>query len=396
MQGHELEGQGNSLKLQEYQAKKIVALYGIPLPEGEIVATPQDARRVAARLGGKVVIKAQVPVGGRDKAGGIALVDGPDAAEAAARYILGMQIKGLVVRELLVEEAVAVAQELYLGLVVDRGSRRIVMMASAEGGVDIEEVARRAPTSLVRVSLDPFLGLRPYQIRELAAGIGLPPSLFTAFSALAQGLYDCFPASDATLVEINPLAVTQAGQLIALDAKILLDDNAFYRHPDWAALSDEHQDDPREREAREAGLSYVKLDGEIGCMVNGAGLAMATMDIIQHHGGRPANFLDIGGGARAERVAAALRIILADENVRAVLINIFGGLTRCDEVARGILSVLSEIQPRVPIIVRLVGTNEEEGRRILARANVTIAESLAGAAQKAVKAVRGVLKAGLP
>jgi len=379
--------------LQEHQAKKLVASYGIPIPQGGVAATPEEARQVAARLGGKVIVKAQVTVGGRGKAGGIALADTLDAAEAAARRILGMEITGLVVRELLVEEAVSAAYELYLGLVVDRAARQMVMMASAEGGVEVEEVARRAPASIVRASLDPFLGLRSYQIRELATSIGLPPLLLAGFSTIAQGLYDCSLVSDAFLVEINPLALTQTGQLLALDVKMLLDDNAFYRHPEWAAWSDESQGDPREREAKEAGLSYVGLDGEIGCMVNGAGLAMATMDIIQHYGGRPANFLDIGGGARAEKVAAALRTILADEKVRAVLINIFGGITRCDEVARGILSALSEVRPHIPIVVRLVGTNEEEGRRILAQTDVIVAESLSKAAQKAVKAAQGVLEA---
>ena len=384
------------MKLLEHQAKKLVAPYSIPIPRGEIATTPENARQAATRLGGQVIVKAQVPVGGRGKAGGILSAGGPDAAEAMARRILGMQIKGLVVRELLVEEAVAAARELYLGLVVERSSRRVVMMASAEGGVEIEEVARRAPASVVKTPLDPFLGLRAYQIRELAAGIGLPPSLLAEFSTLTQGLYGCFLACDASLLEINPLAVTQAGRLIALDAKMVLDDNALYRHPDWAAIREGNQEDPQEREAREAGLSYVKLEGEIGCMVNGAGLAMATMDIIQLYGSSPANFLDIGGGARAERVAAALRIILADANVRAVLINIFGGITRCDEVAKGILAALSEVRPRVPLVVRLVGTNEVEGRRILAQADLLIAASLAEAAQKAGQAAREARKAGLP
>jgi succinyl-CoA synthetase beta subunit len=289
----------------------------------------------------------------------------------------------------LVDEAADIDTEIYLGVVIDRAKRRTVMMASAEGGVEIEEVARATPERITRVTIDPFLGLQTYQGRELAFGIGLPKSLVKDFVKIAQGLYQAFVESDASLAEINPLVVTGEGKLLAVDGKVLLDDNALFRHFELAEMRDADTESPEEQEARRHGLSYVKLDGEIGCMVNGAGLAMATMDIIKLNGGEPANFLDIGGGAQSERVAAALRIILSDPNVKAVLFNIFGGITRCDEVAKGILTALEEVESDVPMVARLVGTNEEEGRRILAEADMMTAPSLAEAAQKAVAAARG-------
>jgi succinyl-CoA synthetase beta subunit len=377
------------VKLHEYQSKQLFAKYGLPIPKGEIATTPEDARRIARDLGRRVVIKSQVLVGGRGKAGGVKLANTPDEAEAVAGQILGMNIKGLTVRKVLVDEAADIAQEIYLGIVLDRLQHRAVMMASAAGGMDIEEVAREAPEKIIRVAIDPFLGLREYQTRQIAFGIGLKREMIKDFNTIAQGLYRCFVDLDASLAEVNPLVITGTGVLQALDGKILVDDNALYRHPDLAALRDVDEEAPSETEARQRGLSYIKLDGEIGCMVNGAGLAMATMDMTKLFGGSPANFLDIGGGAQADKVAAALRIILADPNVKAVLFNIFGGITRCDEVARGIVAALEEVKPQVPMVARLVGTNEEEGRRILAAANMQTATTLAEAAQKAVALVKG-------
>ena len=377
------------MNIHEVQSKRIFARYGVPIPRGDVATTPQEARAIAERLGVPVVVKAQVLVGGRGKAGGIKLANTPEEAEARAADILAMQIKGIPVRRVLVDEAADIVQELYLGVVIDRAARRAVMMASSEGGVDIEEVAARSPEKIVKVLVDPFLGLRAYQARELALGIGLDKGLVRDFTRLAQGLYRAFVSSDASLAEINPLVVTESNGMLAVDGKMVVDDNALFRHQDLAELRDVEAEDPYEREARAHGLSYVKLDGQIGCMVNGAGLAMATMDLTKLYGGAPANFLDIGGGAKAERVAAALRIILSDENVRAVLFNIFGGITRCDEVARGILAALAEIETDVPMIARLVGTNEEEGRRLLAEAEMITASTLEEAAQKAVQAARG-------
>ena len=377
------------MKLHEHQAKEVFARYGIPIPRGGVATNPIEARRIAEGLGVPVVVKAQVLVGGRGKAGGIKLAANPREAEAAADEVLGMTIKGLTVKKVLVDEAVEIAQELYLGVVIDRAARRVVMMASSEGGVDIEEAAAATPERIIKVQVDPFVGLQGYQAWGLALGIGLDKALVQEFVDIVHGLYQAFIGSDASLAEINPLVVTDDGRLVALDAKMVLDDNALFRHPDLTAMRILEEEAPAEREAREHGLSYVKLDGEIGCMVNGAGLAMATMDLAKLYGGSPANFLDIGGGAEAESVAAALRIILSDPRVKAVLINIFGGITRCNEVARGILAALEEVPTDVPMVVRLVGTNEEEGRRILAEADVITAASLAEAAQKAIEAAKG-------
>jgi succinyl-CoA synthetase beta subunit len=376
------------MKLHEYQSKRIFAQYGAPIPRGDVATTPEQARQIAARLGTRVVVKSQVLVGGRGKAGGIRLAGNPDQAEQVADQILGMKIKGLAVKKVLVDEAADISNEIYLGIVIDRAQRRPVMMASAEGGVEIEEVARTAPDRIVKIAVDPFLGLQPYQGRELAFGIGISKELVADFVRIAQSLYNAFVGCDASLAEINPLVVTGEGKLLALDGKIVVDDNALFRHFDLAEMRDADEETPEEQEARRYGLSYVKLDGEIGCMVNGAGLAMATMDITKLYGGAPANFLDIGGGAQAEKVTAALRIILSDTNVKAVLFNIFGGITRCDEVARGILAALKEVPTRVPMVARLVGTNEEEGRRILAEAQMITAATLTEAAQKAVAAAR--------
>ena len=376
------------MKLHEYQSKRLFEKQGVPIPSGGVAATPQQAREIAKELGGRVIVKSQVLVGGRGKAGGIKLANDPEEAEAHAREILGMEIKGLPVRKVLVDEAAHVAQEIYLGIVVDRAARRPAMMASSEGGVEIEEVARVKPDAIKRVTIDPFLGLRGYQTLQLAKGIGLARERFSSFGRIAQSLYSAFTSYDASLAEINPLIVTDAGELLAVDGKMVIDDNALFRHPDLAEMRDVEAEAPAEREARQAGLSYVKLDGTIGCMVNGAGLAMATMDIIKHFGGSPANFLDIGGGAQSDRVATALRLILEDERVEAVLFNIFGGITRCDEVATGILEAFEEVKPSVPLVARLVGTNEKEGRALLDASSYDLmtADTLAEAAQMAVSA----------
>jgi len=377
------------MRLHEYQSKQIFAQNGIPIPRGRVASTAATAKEIAEELGGRVVIKAQVLVGGRGKAGGIRLARTPAEAEELATQILGMQIKGLPVRRVLVDEAAAITSELYLAVTNDRSARRPVMVASAEGGVEIEQVAHDTPEKIVRVLVDPLLGLREYQAREIASRIGVPRDHWKTFVQVARGLYQAYAACDATLAEINPLVITDDQRLIALDGKMVLDDNALFRHQDLAELRDIDEEAPEEVEARKYGLSYVAMDGDIGCMVNGAGLAMATMDIIKFSGGKPANFLDIGGGAGSDKVAAALRIILSDPGVHAILFNIFGGITRCDEVARGILKALEEVKTTVPMVVRLVGTNEAEGRKLLADAKMITATSLADAAKKAVKAAKG-------
>ncbi|RME09328.1 MAG: ADP-forming succinate--CoA ligase subunit beta [Ardenticatenia bacterium] len=375
------------MKLHEYQSKQIFGRFGIPVPNGKVADTPEAARQIAQELGGPVVVKAQVLVGGRGKAGGVKLAKTPDEAEQRAKEILGMQIKGLPVKKVLVDPAADIREELYLGVVLDRAARRVAVMASAAGGVDIEEVAATTPEKIITVRVDPLIGLADYQARQLAYGIGLKEKKQVGqFVNIVKALYNVFINTDASLAEINPLAIVgDEGNLMALDGKIVLDDNALFRHPDLAEMRDESEETPAEREARLNGLSYVDLDGTIGCLVNGAGLAMATMDVIKLFGGEPANFLDIGGGARAEKVAAALRIILSDPKVRAVLVNIFGGITRGDEVARGIVQAIEEVKPNVPFVVRVVGTNAEEARKILESANMITAETLAEAAQKAVE-----------
>jgi succinyl-CoA synthetase beta subunit len=377
------------VKLHEYQSKRLFARYGIPIPAGDTANTPAEARQVAERLGGPVVVKCQVLVGGRGKAGGIKLAADPAETERVAGQILGMDVKGLEVRTVLVDAAASIATEMYLGIVIDRAARRPVMMASAEGGVEIEEVARTNPEAIIKAHIDPILGLREFQTRNISLGIGLDRTHWPAFNKIAQGLADCFAASDASLAEINPLVITAEGQLLAVDGKMLIDDSALFRHPELAEMRDVGEETPAEAQARRFGLSYVDLDGEIGCMVNGAGLAMTTMDIVTLFGGSPANFLDIGGGAKSDKVAAALRIILADPKVKVVLFNIFGGITRCDQVAAGILEALKQVPSGVPMVARLVGTNAEEGRAMLAGADMITATTLAGAARKAVAAAHG-------
>ncbi len=376
------------MNLHEYQSKQIFARYGVPIPKGRVASTATEARQIAEELHGRVVIKSQVLVGGRGKAGGVRVVKSPQEAEEAATQILGMEIKGLPVRKVLVDEAAYFDQEIYLGITNDRAAHRPVMMASAAGGVDIEEIARTMPEKIVKTHIDPLLGLRDYQARNVALAIDLPRDNWRQFGEICHGLWHAYQDSDATLAEINPLVITKEKTLLALDGKTIVDDNALFRHPDLAEMRDVDAEVPAETEARKYGLSFIKLDGQIGCMVNGAGLAMTTMDIIKLFGGEPANFLDIGGGAGAEKVAAALRIILADKNVKAILFNIFGGITRCDEVAKGILVALKEVHPTIPMVVRLVGTNAEEGRKLLADAKMTTAATLAEAAEKAVAAAQ--------
>ena len=377
------------MKLHEYQSKRIFAQYGVPIPNGEVATTPAQARAIAEQIGKPVVIKSQVLVGGRGKAGGIKLAGTPEEAEKVAAKILGMDIKGLTVQKVLVDEAAAIRSEIYLGAVLDRGARKVAIMASSEGGVEIEEVAAETPEKIITVHVHPLLGMQGYQARQLAYGIGLPKEHVSAFTKIAQSLYRAFVDSDASLAEINPLVINGDNQLQAVDGKILLDDSALPRQKELAAMRDPDEDSPTETEAREVGISYIDLDGEIGCMVNGAGLAMATMDIIKLYGGSPANFLDIGGGAGADKVLAALQIILRDARVKAVLINIFGGITRCDEVANGIVEAINSLNVEVPIVVRMVGVNEDEGRQILADSNLPSANQLSEAVQMAVAAAKG-------
>ncbi len=388
------------MNLHEYQSKNLFAQFGIPTPKGKIANSPQEAYDITKELGGTVVVKAQVLTGGRGKAGGVKLAHSPDEARELANTILGMQIKGLAVHKVLIDPGADIRQELYLGVTNDRAARKPLIMASAAGGMDIEQVNRETPEKIIREHIDPFLGLRDYQARNLASSIRLPREHWKTFTEIARNLFKCFEACDGTLAEINPLVITGAGTMMALDGKISIDDSSLFRHPDLAEMRDLQAEPTEETRAREAGLSYVKLDGDIGCMVNGAGLAMTTMDITSNiaaqlgiQGSGPANFLDIGGGAKADKVAAALRIILSDPKVKAVLLNIFGGITRCDEVARGILQALDEVKTNVPMVIRLAGTNAAEGRQIIDEAhilNMQSAATLVDAAEKAVKAARGV------
>ena len=377
------------MKLQEYRSKEILARHGVPLLAGEVATTPAEARAVAERIGGPVVVKAQVLVGGRGKAGGVKLAATPEEAEQRAGEIIGLDIKGVTVRTLLVAPAAEIAHEYYLGLILDRAAKSVTIIASAEGGVEIEETARTNPDAIVRLVIDPLLGLQRSRSGASDSFSSIPAELRAAFADTLRGLYDAFMESDADLAEINPLAVTTDGRLLALDAKIVLDDSALYRHPDLEAMRDLAEEEPAETAARDAGISFIKLDGSIGCMVNGAGLAMTTMDLVKLAGGEPANFLDIGGGAKADKVSAAFRIILDDENVRAILINIFGGITRGDEVAHGIVEARAGMQREVPMVVRIVGTNAAEAAEILEKASLITASSLDDAAAKAVAAAGG-------
>jgi len=373
------------MKIHEYQAKEILRRYNIPVQAGEVAANPAEVRAIAEKYGRAVVVKAQVHAGGRGKAGGVKFSKTPQAAEENATKILGMDIKGSTVHKVLVTDAADIAKEFYLGIILDRASKTLTIMGSAEGGVEIEEVAKDTPEKIIKVQADPFLGLGDFQARELAFGMGIANEKVNGFVTIAKELYRAYCDNDAEILEINPLVITEQGEWLALDAKMVYEDNAIsVRHKEAEDLRDLGEEQPAEDEARRAGLSYVKLDGNIGCVVNGAGLAMATMDSLKLYGGEPANFLDIGGGAKSDRVTAAMRIILSDPNVKAILFNIFGGITRGDDVARGIISGLKEVQTEVPIVIRLVGTNSEEGRRILEEADLKSAETLMEAAQKVV------------
>ncbi|MEO7296424.1 MAG: ADP-forming succinate--CoA ligase subunit beta [Candidatus Limnocylindria bacterium] len=381
--------QEKRVKLQEYRSKEILGRHGVPLLAGDTATTPEEARAAAQRIGGPVVVKAQVLVGGRGKAGGVKLVSTPDEAAAMAAEIIGLDIKGTTVKTVLVAPAAEIAHEYYLGLILDRASKAITVIASAEGGVEIEETAKTNPEAILRLPLHPLIGLQEHEVRRVSFFLGIPAVLRRDFATIMRGLYAAFVASDADLAEVNPLVVTDDGQLLALDAKIVLDDSALPRHPDLEAMRDLNEEEPSEIAARDAGISFIKLDGSIGCMVNGAGLAMTTMDLVKLAGGEPANFLDIGGGAKQEKVTAAFKIILDDTNVKAILINIFGGITRGDEVARGIVEARSTLTRDVPMVVRIVGTNSEEAKPILAEANLITADSLDDAAAKAVAAAGG-------
>ena len=374
------------MKLQEYRSKEILARHGVPVSAGETAIDPEGARAAAARIGGPVVIKAQVLVGGRGKAGGVKLAATPDEAAARAAEIIGLEIKGVTVRTVLVTSAARIAREYYLGLILDRGGQAVTIIASADGGVEIEETARTNPAAILRLPLHPLIGLQEHQVRRVGFFLGLPAELRKDFATILHGLYAAFMETDADVAEINPLVVTDEGQLLALDAKMVLDDSALFRHPELEAMRDLREEEPSEIAARDAGISFIRLDGSIGCMVNGAGLAMTTMDLVKLAGGEPANFLDIGGGAKADRVAAAFRIILDDGNVRAILINIFGGITRGDEVARGIVEARATLGRTVPMVVRIVGTNAAEAAEILRAASLITADSLDDAALKAVAA----------
>ena len=373
------------MKIHEYQAKEVLARYNIPVQEGHVATSADEAEAIAQRIGKMVVVKAQVHAGGRGKAGGVKLAQTPQEAHDKAAAILGMQIKGITVKKVLVTVAADIAHEYYLGVVLDRASKSVMLIGSAEGGVEIEETAKTNPEKIIRIAADPALGLGDYQARDLAFAMQIPAPLQRDFIKIVHGLYNAFVASDASLAEINPLVITKDNKLEALDAKIVLDDNALYRHPDLEAYRDLNEEEAAEITAREANLSYVKLDGNIGCMVNGAGLAMSTMDTIKLYGGEPANFLDVGGSADAERVTNALRIILSDPHVKAILFNIFGGIVRCDEVAKGIIIGLKEVQTDVPLVIRLVGTNQAEGRRILSEANLIALDNMDEAVKKVVE-----------
>jgi len=387
------------MKIHEYQAKGILARYGVPVPRGEVAFSAHEAGEIARRLGGgTVVVKAQIHAGGRGKAGGVKVVKSPDDAERAAADLLGRTLvtkqtgaAGQIVGRLLIEEGLAIDRELYLSMLVDRASQQPVLMVSAEGGMDIEEVAAKTPEKIHKEFVDPAVGLQPFQARKLAFAVGLADGQIGKATKMMLLLYKAFIATDASLLEINPLITTKGGELLALDAKMNFDDNALYRHSDIRELRDLSEEDPLEVEASKFSLNYIRLDGNIGCMVNGAGLAMATMDIIKLAGGLPANFLDVGGGANAEQIRNAFKILMSDRNVKAVLINIFGGILRCDVLAAGVIAAVKELGVPVPIVIRMKGTNVEEGKRMLAESglNFTTSDTMNEAAEKVVAIAGG-------
>ncbi len=386
------------MNIHEFQAKRVLSRYGVSVPRGEVIERAGEARAAAAKLGGTVVVKAQIHAGGRGKGGGVKLARSPEEAEAAASRMLGSKLvthqtgpEGRLVRRVLIEEGLDIARELYLSIVIDRERSRAVFIASTDGGVEIETVAARNPERILREPIDPALGLQPFQARKLAYRLTIDPALVGEASKFFHSLYRAFKETDASLAEINPFVVTKDGRLLALDAKMNFDDNALYRHPELRELRDVNEEDPLEVKASEYKLNYIRLDGSVGCMVNGAGLAMATMDIIQYAGGRPANFLDVGGGANEEQVRHGFEIILSDPNVRAVLINIFGGIMRCDIVAGGVVAAAQSLGIRVPVVVRLEGTNVELGQKILRDSglNFTVASGMKDAAEKVVRLAAG-------
>jgi succinyl-CoA synthetase beta subunit len=386
------------MNIHEFQAKEILKRFGVAVPQGIIATTAEEAKAAAQQLGGGVVVvKAQIHAGGRGKGGGVKVVKSPEEAADKARQMLGRNLvtrqtgpEGRQVRRVLVEQGLEIQRELYLAMVMDRAQSRVTVICSSEGGVEIEEVAAKAPEKILKETVDPAIGLAAFQCRRLAFALNIPSELTGKAVAVMQGLYRAFVETDASLAEINPLIITKDGQIMALDAKMNFDSNAFFRQKEIAALRDLDEEDPREVEASKYDLSYISLDGNIACMVNGAGLAMATMDIIKHHGGEPANFLDVGGGADKEKVAHAFRILLADSRVRGVLINIFGGIMRCDVLAQGVVDAARELKITVPLVVRMQGTNVEQGRQILAASGLTIisADTMAEAAEKIVTAVK--------
>jgi len=387
------------MKIHEYQAKAILARYGVTTPRGEVAYTKEEAREAAQRLKSHVVVvKAQIHAGGRGKGGGVKLARSGDEAEDIAGHILGMNLvtpqtgpAGRIVKRVLIEEGLDIKRELYLGLLVDRASGLPVFMASAAGGMEIEEVAKENPEAILRETIQPVVGLQPYQARKIAFGLGLPGDVATHATPFFQALYRAFIDTDASLLEINPCVLTGDGKLVALDAKMTFDDNALFRHPNLRELRDLDEEDPLEVEASKYGLNYIKLDGSVACMVNGAGLAMATMDIIKYAGGSPANFLDVGGGASSEQVKNAFRILMSDPSVRAVFINIFGGILRCDVLATGVVAAAKDLQLKVPVVVRMEGTNVEVGQKILRESglNFTIADGMKDGAQKVVALAGG-------
>ncbi|HEX8254830.1 MAG TPA: ADP-forming succinate--CoA ligase subunit beta [Thermoanaerobaculia bacterium] len=385
------------MKVHEYQAKEILRRYGVPTPRGIVVENPEDARQAATELGGRVVVKAQIHAGGRGKGGGVKLAKDPEEAVALAKQIIGMNLvthqtgpTGQLVRKVLIEEALNIDKELYLGITLDRRSGMNVIMASSQGGMDIEEVAAHDPNAIHREPVDSVLGVQPFQARQVAYALGLEGLAYKQCVDFVQKLFRAYVETDASLAEINPLLVTKEGNVLALDAKMTFDDNAMFRHKDFAEMRDLHEEDPLEVEASKFGLNYIKLDGNVGCMVNGAGLAMATMDIIKLAGGEPANFLDVGGGASAEQVKNAFRIILSDKNVKAILINIFGGIMRGDRIAEGVVSASREVGLPVPVVVRLEGTNVDLGKKILAESGLPLitADAMWDAAEKVVAAAK--------
>lgn len=372
------------MKIHEYQSKEIIEKAGIPVPKGRVATTAAEAKQIAEDIGKPVVIKAQVHVGGRGKAGGVKIARNAAEAEAHAKAIIGMDIKGLTVKKVLVAEAVEIASEAYVGVVIDRSIRRPVLIVSAAGGVEIEEVAKKTPEKIVKLPIDPLLPFQPFQARRVAFAIYDTPKVIAQAADIITKLVGVFWENDCSLIEINPLVVTPDERVLAVDAKINFDDNAAYRHPEWEQMSDPDSEDPSEIEAKANDLSFVKLDGNIGCVVNGAGLAMATMDLVKRYGGEPANFLDIGGSSNPKKVIAAVSIIMRDPSVKSILFNIFGGITRCDDVAKGIVQAMNQLKPKVPIVVRLTGTNEEEARAILKEIKLPVDDSMDGVVRQAI------------